>query len=76
MLKVPFFSLPNLLAGKMLVEELVQQQVNPQSLAVKAMALLQSDTAHQTLCSEYMQIHTSLRQNANDKAATAVLELI
>ncbi len=76
MLKVPFFSLPNLLAGKMLVEELVQQQVNPQALALKATDLLQNAAAHQKLLGEYLQIHASLRHDANNKAAAAVLALI
>jgi lipid-A-disaccharide synthase len=76
MLKVPFFSLPNLLAGKMLVEELVQQQVNPQALALKATDLLQNAEAHQKLLGEYLQIHASLRHDANNKAAAAVLALI
>jgi lipid-A-disaccharide synthase len=76
MLKVPFFSLPNLLAGKLLVEELVQQQVNPQALALKAKVLLQQDAAHEALLREYRQIHLSLRQDANNKAAQAVLALL
>ena len=76
MLKVPFFSLPNLLAGKLLVEELVQQEVNPQALAHKAAVLLQQDAAHQSLMQEYRQIHLSLRQNANNRAAQAVLTLL
>ncbi len=76
MLKVPFFSLPNLLAGKLLVEELVQQQVYPEALALKATVLLQQGTEHQILLGEYMQIHLSLRQDANNKAAQAVLALL
>jgi lipid-A-disaccharide synthase len=76
MLKVPFFSLPNLLAGKLLVEELVQQQVNPHAIAAKTIALLQQDSAHQALLSEYRQIHQNLRQGADARAAQAVLALI
>lgn len=76
MLKVPFFSLPNLLAGSLLVEELVQQQVTSQALALKAAALLQTAPADQTLLAAYARIHASLRQDANSKAAAAVLALI
>ncbi|MES2624544.1 MAG: lipid-A-disaccharide synthase [Pseudomonadota bacterium] len=76
MLKVPYFSLPNLLAGKPLVEELVQQQVNPPALAAKAKILLQQDSAHDALQREYMQIHLGLRQDANAKAARAVMTLL
>ena len=77
MLKVPYFSLPNLLAGKALVEELVQQQVNPQALAAKAKALLlQPATEHEALLQEYTEIHLKLRKDANNKAAQAVLALL
>ena len=76
MLKVSFFSLPNLLAGKLLVEELVQQQVNPQDIANKTTTLLQQGAAHQALLREYQQIHQSLRQGADTRAAQAVLALI
>ncbi len=76
MLKVPFFSLPNLLAGKRVVDELVQGQVNPQTLAPKAQALLQQDHAHHALMREYEQIHLSLRQDANNRGAQAVLALL
>jgi lipid-A-disaccharide synthase len=76
MVKVPFFSLPNLLAGKLLVEELVQQQVNPQDIARKTIALLQQDAAHQVLLHEYNKIHESLRRGADTRAAQAVLALL
>jgi lipid-A-disaccharide synthase len=76
MLKVPFFSLPNLLTGRLLVEELVQQQVNPSNIAVKAITLLQQASTHQALLSEYSKIHESLRRGADARAAQAVLALI
>jgi lipid-A-disaccharide synthase len=62
LLKVKYFSLPNLLAGKSLVEELVQEQVQPAALASKL----------QTLMAE----GTQLRRRANERAADAVLSLL
>lgn len=76
MLKVPYFSLPNLLAGAPLVEELVQDQVNPAALATRASALLQTGPAHQALISRYREIHVALQGGASDKAARAVLDLL
>jgi lipid-A-disaccharide synthase len=76
MLKVQFFALPNLLAGKLLVEELVQQQVNPPDIAAKTVALLQQVSAHEALLCEYGKIHRILRQGADTRAAQAVLALL
>jgi lipid A disaccharide synthetase len=58
------------------VEELVQQQVNPQDIARKTIALLQQDAAHQVLLHEYNKIHESLRRGADTRAAQAVLALL
>ena len=76
MLKVPYFSLPNLLAGEPLVEELVQEAVNPENLAAKVHALLQSGTHQQRLDSRYREIHRAISGGASAKAAQAVLQLL
>jgi len=74
MLKVRYFSLPNLLAGDALVEELVQDAVNPANLAGKVQALLASgDQAR--LDARYRAIHRTLAVGASNRAATAVLQL-
>jgi lipid-A-disaccharide synthase len=75
LLKVPYFSLPNLLAGERLVEELVQDQVEPSKLAVSMQALLDAGSAG-TLQSRYRAIHIELRRGASARAAAAVLELL
>ena len=76
MLKVPYFSLPNLLAGKKLVEERVQNEVNAPALMNSLHTLLEDEDKQKALNMEYLQIHQTLRRNANSKAAEAVLELI
>lgn len=77
MLQVPYFSLPNLLAGAPLVEELVQDAVNPANLAAKMSALLNRSPAEQQLLDErYRDIHRSLSGGASVKAAAAVLQLV
>lgn len=75
MLKVPYFSLPNLLAGEALVEELVQDAVNPSNLAGKVQALLGSIERQARLDARYREIHRVLAIGANRKAADAVLQL-
>jgi lipid-A-disaccharide synthase len=76
MLKVPYFSLPNLLAGEALVEELVQDAVNPANLARKVQALLGSVERQVRLDAQYREIHRVLAAGANDRAADAVLQLV
>jgi lipid-A-disaccharide synthase len=82
MLTVPFFSLPNLLAGERLVEELVQDEVNAENLAAKTLALLHADaTQHAAesptgLDGRYRDIHRTLLGGASTKAAQAVLDLL
>jgi lipid-A-disaccharide synthase len=76
MLKVPHFSLPNLLAGEALVEELVQEAVNPDNLAAKVQNLLQAGTRQVRLDARYREIHHALAGGASSKAAQAVLQLV
>ncbi|MEY4640282.1 MAG: hypothetical protein RLZZ227_276 [Pseudomonadota bacterium] len=84
MLKVPYFSLPNLLAGEALVEELVQRNVNAENLAVKTQALLQAVAAErsrgegpgQRLKNRYRDIHQTLLGGASVKAAQAIDDLL
>jgi lipid-A-disaccharide synthase len=75
LLKVPFFSLPNLLAGDALVEELVQQQVQATALADKLQVLL-AGGASAALQQRYLALHQELRRDASRRAAMAVLSLI
>jgi lipid-A-disaccharide synthase len=76
MLRVPYFSLPNLLAGESIVEELVQKQVNPSLLASKVAKFLAEEPQNQHMLQRYMQIHQSLRMGASNKAAQAVMKLL
>jgi lipid-A-disaccharide synthase len=76
LLKVPYFSLPNLLAQDVLVEELVQDQVRPEELAPRVQRLLEDRERHVLLQTRYRDIHLSLRRNASERAAEAVLALV
>lgn len=75
LLQVPYFSLPNLLARERLVEELVQDQVQPEALATKMQALLDAGSGS-TLQSHYNAIHMELRRGASARAAAAVMDLL
>ncbi|GAB3388345.1 lipid-A-disaccharide synthase [Azotobacter armeniacus] len=72
LVKTPFFSLPNLLAGRALVPELLQERATPEALAEALMPLLETGR-EQTEC--FDAIHRSLRRGASRQAAESVLEL-
>jgi len=76
LLKVPYFSLPNLLAQELLVEELVQEQVVPEQLVPRLKVLLEDRERHARVQARYREIHRSLRRNASERAAEAVLKLV
>jgi lipid-A-disaccharide synthase len=75
LLKVPWFSLPNLLAQQRLVDEFAQKQVTSTTLGPAVMRLLDNSGRSDALRAVYNGIHQELRQNASNRAAQAVLQL-
>ena len=73
MVKLAHFSLPNLLAGRSMVPELLQHQVTPAALVAKMAPLLQADNS--ALLAEYRSIHQQIKCNASARAAEAILEV-
>ncbi len=74
-LKVRFISLPNLLANKYLVPEYVQNKARAKPIAQHLIELLKTP-CHEELMQQFSVIHHHLRQNANEKVALAVLNLL
>ena len=74
LVKLAHFSLPNLLAGRGMVPELLQHAVTPQAL-VDAM-LPQLTTSRAALLAEYTSLHQSIKCDASAKAAQAILQVI
>tara|TARA_B110000114_G_scaffold185603_1_gene233452 strand:+ start:165 stop:1334 length:1170 start_codon:yes stop_codon:yes gene_type:complete len=75
-LKVPFVSLPNLLAGQKVVEELLQEQVQPQPIAKHLTQLLFDPLVAQKQRGQLANIHQQLSCGADIAAAQAVIEVI
>lgn len=73
LVKSPYISLPNLLAGRLLVPELIQNAATPEALAGTLLPLL-DDGSVQT--ESFDAIHRALRQDASAQAAEAVLALV
>ncbi len=73
LVKTSFFSLPNLLAGRQLVPEFIQDAATPDALAEAVSSLLQDGQAQ---TESFAEIHRSLRQDASTQAAEAVMTLV
>ena len=73
MVKSPYISLPNLLAQRLLVPELLQDDATPEALAQTLLPLIDGGE-EQTR--GFDEIHCTLRRDASNQAADAVLTLI
>lgn len=73
LVKSPYISLPNLLAERLLVPELIQDAATPEALA-QTLAPLLEDGEVQT--EGFDVIHRALRRDASQQAAEAVLALL
>jgi lipid-A-disaccharide synthase len=75
LVQIRHFALPNLLAGRELVPELLQAAVTPSNLGEAVLAWLDDTTSRDRLVREFETVHRSLRQDADQRAALAVLDL-
>lgn len=75
LVKTEFFSQPNLLAGRALVPEFFQEQVRPEVLGPAVLAQLERPDRDE-LTRAFEAIHLSLRRDASQRAAEAVLDLL
>lgn len=76
LVKTPWVSLPNLLAGRELVKELLQEACQPERLTQILIPLLSDDHQRTVLQDTFRQLHQKIRCNANEQAARAVIALI
>ncbi|REL36120.1 lipid-A-disaccharide synthase [Thalassotalea euphylliae] len=74
MVKLKHFSLPNLLADKALVPELLQDDVTPENIVPLLKERLYQDQS--SLNQAFTDIHLTLKQDASQQAAKAVFELM
>lgn len=75
-LRTPFVALPNILAGRALVPELLQHAGSGQALAAALTTELASARENPSYIEPFLQLHRQLRQGADAKAAVAVLRLL
>lgn len=76
LIKSPFISLPNLLAGKKLVPELLQDDASPEKLSAAIINYFENPDETRQLCETFAQMHGILKRNASERAAQAIATLI
>ena len=74
LIKTPYVSLPNILAGKEIVPELLQHDCTPENIANHIVPLLKSDNSK--LKATFLALHKQIRCNADEQAAQAVLDVL
>jgi lipid-A-disaccharide synthase len=75
LVRVKFFSLPNILAGEALVPELLQDDASGPRMAEEVLKWLEDASRRQALQARFSQLHEQLRCNASARAAVAVAGL-
>lgn len=74
LIKTPYVSLPNILAGKEIVPELLQHDCTPENIANHVLPFLKSDNTE--LKATFLALHKQIRCNADEQAAQAVLDVL
>lgn len=73
--QVSLYALPNLLAGKALVPELIQRNATPEKIGRQVLEYFLNPEKVTVLQKEFEAIHLMLRKNASQQAADAVIQL-
>ena len=76
LVRLPYFSLPNLLAGEALAPEFFQEAVTSENLSGAIERALDDVARREYLQREFLQVHESLRAGGAARAAEAVLQLL
>jgi lipid-A-disaccharide synthase len=75
LVKVQYFSQPNLLVGRRLVPELLQEQVSGEAIGACLLAELDDHAHLAELSREFRRVHESLRCGGATRAAAAIVDL-
>jgi len=75
LVKVDYYTLPNLLTESPLVPEFIQRGVDPATLAGAVGELLDDPARRRFIRGEFAKLRTKLALNADQRAADAVIEL-
>lgn len=73
---LPYVGLPNILAGKFVVPEFIQDDATPENLAQALLNLYADKATCARIGETFRDIHLQLKQNTAEKAATAIVDCL
>jgi lipid-A-disaccharide synthase len=73
---LPWVGLPNILAGRDVVPELLQDKATPEALADELLRMVFDKERVAAIQAQFSEMHDRLRQDSGEKAAAVVLGLI
>ena len=73
---LPYVGLPNILAGRFVVPELLQKDANPEKLSSTVLEMMADKSRVKEIVTEFTNIHHLLRQNTEEKAVQAILSYL
>ena len=76
MITLPYFALPNLLAGEKLVPEFIQHEAEPEAMGLAVLSELENEARPQQLQERFVEIHRSIKRDASSRAAEALINLV
>lgn len=76
LVKVKFIGLPNLLANQAVVPEFIQERATPVAIGDALLNYLNNPTTTEKLMGTFEELHLQLRQNSDEQAARAIVQLI
>lgn len=68
--------LPNILLGRLVVQELLQEDATPEKLSTALIDLWRQPNRRKEMEASFAAIHTKLRQNSAERAADAVVDCL
>ena len=75
LVKIQYYSLPNIIAGKKVIQELIQSEATPENLAAEIEALMNIEAA-QIQAMQHLTMHKQLLSGNSEDPVTAILELV
>lgn len=76
MVKVPFFAMPNLIAGREVVPELVQDKFTPENVAARMKEIIRDGPARGQMLSAFAEIREKLTYHGEGTAADRVAKTV
>ncbi|PTV48200.1 lipid-A-disaccharide synthase [Acinetobacter oleivorans] len=75
LVKIPYYSLPNIIAGKKVIEELIQADATPEHLATEIEKLMNVETA-QIQVMQHLTMHKQLISGNTEDPVQAILQCL